>query len=61
MFVPANLKLDFLPECEGCDQFSLRDDVIVTGYCEQITIVTCEHLCACRRTIMHCKECENKE
>ena len=61
MFLPGNLRLDFLPECEGCEEFEPKDEIYVTGYDRKHTTITCQHYLACRRTAMHCKEIKNKE
>lgn len=61
MFIPRNLTLQFLPECDGCDLFEENIDTYETGYNENRITITCQHMLACKRTAMHCSENAKKD
>ena len=57
MIVPSNIKIYFLPECEGCNicEPAVHDKTVDTfdNISMDKYIITCEHYHACKRVSMH--------
>ena len=57
MIVPSNIKIYFLPECEGCNicEPAVVNKTVDSFDCKNLDkyIITCEHYHACKRVSMH--------